>query len=116
MASDAEDVERRDIEALGATRQELGEAYEPALLESFAERVEQAIQLRVDRQVAQHQHARGTLSPHEILRFVLGVGSLVAAIPISIVALVQGQLLGLLVAWTGIVLVNVAYGMSRRPR
>jgi hypothetical protein len=40
-------VERRDIEALLAARQELGPTYDAALVESFADRVEQALDEKV---------------------------------------------------------------------
>jgi hypothetical protein len=44
------------------------------------------------------------------------VVSLVAALPISIVLGVTGHFGALLVAWVGIVLVNMAHALQSRPR
>ena len=49
-----------------------------------------------------------------IFQFVLGAASMVAAIPISIVLGVTGNSLALLVAWLGIVAVNVAHASTTR--
>ena len=49
-------------------------------------------------------------------QLALGIVSMVAAIPISIVLGVTEHLPALLVAWTGIVLVNLAHALQSRPR
>ena len=110
------ELERGDIEALGATRAELGRDYEPALLDAFADRVEAAIDQRI---AAAVQAAR---PDHSLTRrlagqqLALGIVSLVAAIPISIVLAVQDQLVALLIAWAGIVAVNMAHALQGRRR
>ena len=111
---DPEDVDRQDIEALGATRAELGAAYEPALLDAFADKVEATIQRRVDGQLAMRGRDQGLERQHATLQFTLGVISMVAAIPISIVLGVTENFLALLVAWLGIIAVNLAHALRRR--
>lgn len=108
----ADDLERSEIEALAATRAELGPEYEPALLESFADKVEAAIEQRVGHALAQSR--RGGAMERRLAgqQLALGIVSLVAAIPISIVLGVQGELLALLIAWAGIVAVNWAHAFQ----
>ncbi|MBD8869521.1 hypothetical protein [Nocardioides donggukensis] len=111
-----EQVERGDLEALLAARQELGEAYEPALVDSFAERIERAVAERAESRVSLQAHRQQMEARAVQKQFALGVGSVVASIPISIVLGVTGQLVALLIAWVGIVVVNVAHAMVARPR
>lgn len=112
----ADDLERSEIEALGATRAELGRDYEPALLDAFADRVEAAVDHRI---AAAVQAAR---PDHSLERRVagqqlaLGIVSLVAAIPISIVLGLNDQLVALLIAWAGIIAVNWAHAFQGRRR
>ncbi|MDT0309399.1 hypothetical protein RM780_20900 [Streptomyces sp. DSM 44917] len=114
---------RKDLDAAVQTRRELGETYEPELVESFLEKVEQRIAATVDkrvrRQLAEHQMvvARGGRPPAGGGEGVQGPGaafglaalSLVLAIPLSAIAAVQTNLAGLLVCWGGIVGVNACY-------
>jgi hypothetical protein len=110
-----DDLERSEIEALGATRAELGRDYEPALLESFADKVEAAIEQRVDRALAQSQRGSGMERRLAGQQLALGIISLVAAIPISIVlGLSDDGLPALLIAWLGIVAVNWAHAFQGR--
>lgn len=106
-----EDVERSEVEALLATRRELGAEYDAALVASFADRVEQAVAARAR---AGQQHA-GALdrqrSAAQLRQFVLGVCSVVAGIPITIVPMVAADngLPGVVLGWVGILGVNVAH-------
>jgi hypothetical protein len=109
-----DDLERSEIEALGATRAELGRDYEPALLDSFADKVEAAIEQRVDRALSQAQRGSGMERRLAGQQLALGIISLVAAIPISIVLGVTDHLPALLVAWLGIVAVNWAHAFQGR--
>jgi hypothetical protein len=105
----SDDVERSEIEALAATRAELGPEYDAALLASFADRVERAIDVRVG-QVLGMQSRSGELErtrSHQQL--TLGIISAVAGIPISIVLGLKGNEVALLIAWVGIVAVNFAH-------
>ena len=106
-----DDLERSEIEALAATRAELGPEYDAALLSSFADRVEHAIDVRVG-QVLQERGREGHLDlARDNHQLTLGIISAVAGIPISIVLGLKGHELSLLIVWTGIVLVNFAHAV-----
>ncbi|MBF4770162.1 hypothetical protein ISU10_20500 [Nocardioides agariphilus] len=107
MAED--ELERRDYEALLATRQELGPDYDKALVDSFAERVEKEIQRRSfhgdDRWQAQREDARGDRQR----QLALGIVSLGGGIPITAISASISGLPGLISAWAGIGVVNLAH-------
>lgn len=98
-----------DIEAALATRRELGARYDAELVDGFAERIERAVERRVADQVALQQRRTATVAGAGGRQLALGIVSLVAFIPISIVLGVNGQFLALLVTLAGIVGVNVAH-------
>ncbi|MFH8975894.1 hypothetical protein [Streptomyces sp. NPDC017890] len=123
---------KKELDATLQTRRELGEEYESALVDSFLEKVDQridgTIERRVRRQVAEQQMAaaRDSRSPKPTdsfgERFGFGIVSLVLAIPLSAIGGGVANLPGLLVAWAGIVGVNVVQvartspGLFRRRR
>ncbi|MFI9778922.1 hypothetical protein ACIHCV_30145 [Streptomyces sp. NPDC051956] len=125
---EARDAElKKELDATLHARRELGEEYESALVDSFLDKVEQrldgAVDRRVRRQLAEQQMvvARGARSPRGDSdswgeRFGFGVVSLVLAIPLSAIAVVNADLPGLLIAWTGIVGVNALHAMRGMPR
>lgn len=114
-------VARDEVEALLATRRELGDEYEGVLVQSFAARVEKALAARTDEaarleRTSAHEQAAG-----RIRQFVLGLVSLGVGVPVTIVPVVgtDGSDVALPVvalAWLGIVGVNVAHSRSLRPR
>ncbi|GAA2220793.1 hypothetical protein GCM10010232_00760 [Streptomyces amakusaensis] len=121
---------KKELDATLHARRELGEEYESALVESFLSKVEQRIDGVVDRrtrrQLAENRTAvaRGTRSPRQPAgsdsgfgeRFGFGVVSLILAVPLSAIGVVNAGLPGLIVTWAGIVGVNVAHssgGLSR---
>ncbi|MFI7341987.1 hypothetical protein ACIBUY_29105 [Streptomyces sp. NPDC050085] len=130
----ARDAElRKELDATLHARKELGEEYEPALVDSFLEKVEQrldsVVDRRVRRQLAEHQMvvARGNRPGRAPgsgdgwgERFGFAVVTLVLAIPLSAIAVVNAGLPGLLIAWGGIFGVNVMHsgwwpqGLRRR--
>ncbi|PSJ27072.1 hypothetical protein B7P34_19590 [Streptosporangium nondiastaticum] len=110
---------KKDLAATLETRKELGPEYEAELVDAFLEKVdrklEAAIDRRVRRQAAETQMAvargdrprtggPGAGSFGE--RFGFAVASLVLAVPLSAIAVVNAHLPGLLVSWAGIVGVN----------
>ncbi|WP_167468310.1 hypothetical protein [Streptomyces coelicoflavus] len=133
---DARDADlKKDLDATLRTRRELGEEYESALVDSFLEKVDQridgAVERRVRRQLAEQQMttARDSRSPKPTdtfgERFGFGIVSLVLAIPLSAIGGGVAHLPGMLVAWAGIVGVNVVqvartnpdlFGRRRRDR
>ncbi|MEV4446579.1 MULTISPECIES: hypothetical protein [Streptomyces] len=117
---------KKELDATLHARRELGEEYESALVDSFLEKVEQrldgAVDRRVRRQLAEQQMvvARGTRSPQGTTdswgeRFGFGIVSLVLAVPLSAIGGGVAHLPGLLVAWAGIVGVNVVQAARVTP-
>ncbi|MFE9248834.1 hypothetical protein [Streptomyces sp. NPDC007088] len=119
---------RKELNATLQARRELGEDYDSALVESFLEKVDQRIDGTVDRrvrrQLAEQQMvvARGSAAPPAGLpagrwfhRFGFGAVSLVLAIPLSAIGASTAHLPGLIVAWGGIVGVNLAHAAHHAP-
>ncbi|MFF3347603.1 hypothetical protein [Streptomyces sp. NPDC002779] len=116
---------KKELDATLQARRELGEEYESALVDSFLEKVDQridgAVERRVRRQLAEQQMvvARGSRSPKPTdswgERFGFGIVSLVLAIPLSGIGGGVAHLPGLLVAWAGIVGVNVVQAARTHP-
>jgi hypothetical protein len=115
-APDPGDLGRDDVEALLETRRELGPSYDAALVDSFADRIERAVAERVDAQLAQRSASQAAVAGAGGRQLALGILSVVAAIPITIVLGVTGNFLALLVAWAGLVLVNMAHSLQSRQR
>ena len=111
MPTDDQEAFAKDLEAAIAARAELGREYEPALVESFVERLEQSIAARVDAEVKRHENPPGSGN-----QLTLGIVSLGTGIPITAIAGGTADLPGIMVAWAGIVGVNVAHALSRRTR
>ncbi|MFE5187472.1 hypothetical protein [Streptomyces sp. NPDC056628] len=125
-AMDAQGPElKKELDATLQARRELGEEYESALVDSFLEKVDQridgAVERRLRRQLAEQQMtaARGARSSRPTdswgERFGFGIVSLVLAIPLSAIGGGVAHLPGLLVAWAGIVGVNVAQVARTSP-
>ncbi|MFD7687165.1 hypothetical protein [Streptomyces sp. NPDC059781] len=123
---DARDTElKKELDASLQARRELGEEYESALVDSFLEKVDQRIdgvvERRMRRQFAEQQMtvARDSRSPQATdswgERFGFGIVSLVLAVPLSAIGGGVGDLPGLLVAWLGIVGVNVVQAARTNP-
>ncbi len=106
-----DDLERGEIEALAAARTDLGPEYDAALLASFADRVERAIDVRVG-QVLQQQQAGGHRDlARDNHQLTLGLLSVVASIPISIALGINDKTGALLITVIGIVMVNFAHAV-----
>lgn len=118
---DADAEMKKELDATLQTRKELGPEYEAELVESFLEKLDQSVDRRVRRQLAEQQMvvARGNSPRPEQrpqgqsgfsdglgARLGLAVASLVLAIPLSAIAVVNAGQTGLLVSWGSIVAVN----------
>ncbi|MGW6207235.1 hypothetical protein ACWF9B_26810 [Streptomyces sp. NPDC055089] len=116
---DAPDTElKKELKATLRARSELGAEYESALVESFLEKVEQRLDGTLDRRVRRHlaeqqiSAARGARTPQPPLgnfgeRFGFGIISMILAIPLSAIGVANAGIDGLVVAWLGIVGVNI---------
>jgi hypothetical protein len=112
---------REDLAAALAARRELGPDYDDAFIETVVDRIEEALDARAA--AAPRPRYRPAPEPrrggeyagaprdHSLAMAVL---SLLAAIPLSAIAVVNAGLPGLLITIAGIVLVNVTY--TFRPR
>lgn len=109
----SENFERSELEAVLETRRELGAELEPALVDSFAERIERVVEARVRAQYEVEleraeaaRHGRGS-------QLALAIVSVTMAIPLTAIAVSFAGLPGMLAVWVGIVLVNFAMAMQR---
>lgn len=110
---------RREVEAALATRAELGPDYDDHIAAGLADRIEQlaahrTAELRVQADTAAADRAEESSSRTQ--RFTLGIISLGVGVPITAIAAtnVEPGLLGVVVAWAGIVGVNLAAGWRSR--
>ncbi|GIH95557.1 hypothetical protein Psi01_61870 [Planobispora siamensis] len=112
---------RQDMRATVDARRDLGPEYEAALVESFVDRLDATIAARVRAEV----HAAGASPyapypgqpyPKEKKRgnasVAVALGSLGIGIPLTGIAASQAGLAGLLLAWGGIVAVNIAHALG----
>ena len=110
---------RADVAAAWEARKELGPEYEEHIANGLAERVEELVAYRT----AELRHG-GTAADHDLelertaqrQGFVIGIISLGTGIPITAISVSEGGLPALLVAWAGIVGVNLAQRFGRRRR
>lgn len=120
MSGDNEAELRKELDAVVQARRELGPEYDSALVDSFLEKlgpkVDREVELRVRRQLAEqsmaaHRPAAPKGRPAHTGRAfgALPYVSMVFAVPLSAVGVVNAGLSGLLVSWAGIVGVNVAH-------
>ncbi|MFI6059952.1 hypothetical protein [Streptomyces sp. NPDC051286] len=117
---------KSELNAALQARSELGPEYESALIDSFLEKVDQRLDVTLDRRVRRHLAeqqivvARGARAPQPPVgnfgeRFGFGVISLILAIPLSAIGVTNAGINGLVVAWLGIVGVNVAQAARSQP-
>ncbi|GAA4227399.1 hypothetical protein GCM10022254_15020 [Actinomadura meridiana] len=119
---------REDLTAAISARRELGPDYDDAFVETVVDRIEAALDARSatapdvrSRTLPRGRQRPGTEpwpgdrgSGDRDHGLALAVLSLLAAIPLSAIAVVNAGLAGLFVTMAAIVLVNVAY--TQRPR
>ena len=106
-----QDLDRREVEATLAAQRELGPDMQDALVDSFTDKVERAIELRVAGEVA----ARGPASrPENGSRLALAIVSAAVGVPLTGICAGTGLgLSGLLIVWIGLVLINLAFSRRR---
>jgi hypothetical protein len=109
-----EELERSEVEAVLETRRELGASYDAALVDSFADRIERAVEKRTADVLSSRDLRRVHADSGGKRQLALGIVSMVAAIPISITLGVTDNLAPLLVSWAGIVGVNAAHALQGR--
>ncbi|MFI6454617.1 hypothetical protein ACIBF6_24015 [Streptosporangium amethystogenes] len=102
---------RQDMRATLEARRDLGPEYETALIESFVSRLDATIAHRVHTEM----HAAG-VRPRKPGNpsIPIALGSMGIGIPLTAIAAAEAGSAGLLLAWGGIVAINVAHALSRR--
>ncbi|MFI0368759.1 hypothetical protein ACH35V_12815 [Actinomadura sp. 1N219] len=110
---------RDDLTAAMAARRELGPEYDDAFIETVVDRIEEALDARSS---AAEPRARARPRPaaerfrgdrdHSLAMAVL---SLLAAIPLSAISVINAGLPGLMFTLAAIVLINVTYTFRPRP-
>ncbi|MDH6140706.1 MULTISPECIES: hypothetical protein [Kitasatospora] len=110
---------RRDLDAALEARRELGPEYESELIDSFLARVDARLDARVEQRVAERLAERpADVEPRR--RFRPGGGSklpyfsLVLAVPLTGIGMAVMNGMGLVIAWAGIVGVNLAASLGHR--
>ncbi|MEU6312439.1 hypothetical protein [Streptomyces sp. NPDC047014] len=105
---------KKELDATLRARRELDPEYEAALVDSFVEKVDTQVRRRLaERRVAEAREDGGA-GENFGERFGFAVITLVLAIPLSAVAAVQTGFKGLVVAWAGIVGVNLIHATRLR--
>jgi hypothetical protein len=97
-------VERREVEAALEARRELGNEYEPELVEAFLDKIEKRLEER--RGPARPEPRRGAITP-------LALGSIFAAVGATAIATGNDAAWVVPIIWLAIVLVNVAVAFRR---
>ena len=117
----AERETRRDIEAALSARRDLGPEYDDQIAAGLAERIDELVAIRLAdsrAEVSERQLDREDERSSRTQRFVLGIISLGAGIPITGIAAVQvdPSVVGVAVSWLGIVGVNLAAAWGARRK
>jgi hypothetical protein len=115
------DETRREVEAALGARRELGFEYEEAIAAGLLDRVNQLALMRaseIRREAERVNEVAAAERSSRTQRFVLGIVSLGVGVPITAItaATVHPGILGVAVAWAGIVGVNVAAAINSRRR
>jgi len=113
---DIEKATTEELEAALAARRELGRSYEAELVESFVDKIGTQIDMRVDARLAERGKGASKSDDKAAERqMILGFVSLGTGIPITAIAATNVDgVAGVLVAWAGIVGVNIAHALTSR--
>lgn len=110
----SDELQRDDLEAALGVRREMGAEIEPALVDSLARKIEATVERRFQAEMAASRQDAQALKAGQAGRIAVAVISLVMAIPLTAIAASYAGLFGMVLVWTGIVLVNLAMAV-RRP-
>ena len=114
-------LSRPSIPALATIYRELGPDYEEQVAAGLADRIDELVAIRLADQrgeVSERQADREDDRSSRTQRFVLGIISLGAGIPVTAIAATNTEpgLVGVAVSWAGIVGVNLAAAWGARRR
>lgn len=108
-------ISRDDMAVTLAVRDDLGPQYDDAVIGEFLERVGAQIDARVSQQVEERLSALPAEKESDD-HLALPICSLVFGIPITAISLgaTDGNLLALIISWSGIAAINIAHARRRR--
>ncbi len=109
-------VDPQDARAALEARRELGPELEQALVDSFVARVEHALTQRGSTELSERQRRSEDVRADSRNQMILGIVSLVMAIPLTAIASGQLGVLGIIITWLAIVTVNLAYALRKGRR
>lgn len=114
-------MDHDEMESLLAVRQELGPTMEPALVDSFAQKILAEVQRQTHinsqtQQQSQMEQSRTAQQSGTGGRLTLAIVSLVMSIPLTAIALGLSSVWMAAIVWLGIVMINFAYGTERRGK
>ncbi|MEO3792358.1 hypothetical protein ABGB14_19270 [Nonomuraea sp. B10E15] len=99
---------REDLQATLDARRDLGPDYEAALVDSFTERLEATIAARVRAELDRHGPPPHKKSAPGATMIPVALGSMGMGIPLTAIGVVNAGLVGLIITWLAIVIINVA--------
>lgn len=105
-------ISHEDLAATLEARRELGPQYEHALVERLADEVDRVVEAQTARRTAAAERDKRAAGNS----LALAIVSLGCGIPISAISAGIADLPGLIVAWGGIVGVNIAHAWATRKR
>lgn len=105
-----DELSREELAAALGVLQEKGTEIEPALVDSLAQKIDHVVEQRFRAELALRKHQKSTDNPGA--RLALAIVSLALGIPLTAIAGEMGSLLGIVIAWVGIVLVNIAFNFG----
>jgi hypothetical protein len=103
-------ITREDVDSMIEARRELGEDMEPALIDAFLDRVEAAAEARAAEKRRPDPQPWNDGRGEQLALSIISLGT---GIPITAIAAEQGGVVGMLVAWAGIVGVNFSFARRR---
>jgi len=105
-----------ELRAAAEVHRELGPEYDKPVIESFIQRLGPEIDARVDARVVQELEAGAGQPRTPSMR--LAITSMVLGIPLTGIVATGDHpvgLIGVLIIWLAIAIINVAYAISSRP-
>ncbi|NRQ39013.1 hypothetical protein HII36_45415 [Nonomuraea sp. NN258] len=97
-----------DLKATLDARRELGPDYEAALVESFVARLDATIAARVQEELRLRGVAPAKPKSSGAAMIPIALGSMGIGIPLTAIAAGNAGLVGLIIAWVSIVIINMA--------
>ncbi|RRD46113.1 hypothetical protein [Tessaracoccus sp. OH4464_COT-324] len=110
------EISKEDLEAALALRMEQGSSVDPALVDSLASRIEQVVRERAETEVVNLRRQVNADRFARLGQLIVACASLLLGLPITAILSENPGLSGVIVAWVGIVLVNIAFALGARKK